>query len=186
MIIQNKARIGNRYSINTDSPINIETACQKKKNTKEQKAKDKAIYKVQKAINNNIQKSKIAFNYKRIKARKSETEYKRLLLELTAKEEFISLELFILIYNPEKNPTPANLESLKPYPSLVQALRELQSSTINLINPVLLNNNTNIKFQLELPKELVEMVDDSSDAGSYELDKSIDSIARNADFISFD
>jgi len=42
-----------------------------------------------------------------------------------------------------------------------------------------------------LPEELVEKVDDSSDAGScdagsYESDGSIDSIARNADFISFD
>jgi hypothetical protein len=109
---------------------------------------------------------------------------KKLLLELTAKEEFILLELLVPIRNLEKDPTPAELELLQPHPSLVQALRELQPSSIDLVDPALLNSN--VEFQLELPEELVEKVDDSSDAESYKSDRSIDSIARNADFISFD
>ena len=183
LIVQSKAKIGNRRSINTGGPINIETARQKKR-AKEQREKDEAIRKAQKAIDSDIRKSKLALNRKGIEARKSERERKKLLLELTAKEEFIPLELLVPIRDPEKNPTLAELESLKPHPSLVQALQELQPSAIGLIDPVLLNND--IEFQLELQEELVEKVDNSSDIGSDESDRSIDSIARNADFISFD
>ena len=179
MIIQSKARIGNRHSINTGGPIDVETARQKKR-AKEQKEKDEAIRKTQKAIDNNIRRSKIAFNRRGIEARKSERERRKILLELTAREEFIPLELLVPIRDPEKDSTPADLESLQPHPSLVQALQELQPSSID---PILLNNN--IEFQLELPEELVEKADDSSNTGSYESDRSIDSIARNADFISF-
>jgi hypothetical protein len=142
---------------------------------------DKAIHRVQKVLDSDIRKSKLALNHRGIEARKSEREYKRLLLELTAKEEFIPLELLVPIYNLEKDPTLADLELLKPNPSLVQALQKLQPSSID---PVLLNDD--IEFQLELQEELVEKVDDSSNAGSYKSDRSIDSIARNADFISFD
>jgi hypothetical protein len=49
---------------------------------------------------------------------------------------------------------------------------------------MLLNND--IEFQLELLEELVEKVDDSSNASSYELERSINSITRNVDFISFE
>jgi hypothetical protein len=121
LIVQSKARIRNRRSINIGSPINVETARQKKR-AKEQKEKDNAIRRAQKAINNDIRKSKIALNRRGIEARKSERERKKLLLELTAKEEFIPLELLVPICDPEKDPTPADLESLQPHPSLVQAL----------------------------------------------------------------
>jgi hypothetical protein len=94
------------------------------------------------------------------------------------------LELLVPICDPEKDPTPAELESLQLYPSFVQALQELQPSPIDQVDPALLNGD--IEFQLKLPEELVEKVDDSSNAGSYKSDRSIDSIARNADFISFD
>jgi hypothetical protein len=118
LIAQSKPRIGNRRSINTGGPIDVETARQKKR-AKEQKEKDDAIRRAQKAINNNIQKSKIALNRRGIEARKSERERKKLLLELTAKEEFIPLELLVPIYDPEKDPTLADLESLQPHLSLV-------------------------------------------------------------------
>jgi hypothetical protein len=107
---------------------------------------------------------------------------------LTAKEQFIPLELLVPIHDPEKDPTPANLESLQPHPSLLQALQELQP--INLISPMLLENSDTdeVEFQLEKIVELVELVDDSSDRdGSYvseESNDSNDSITRNADFIS--
>ena len=121
MIAQSKARIGNRRSINVGGPIDIKTARQKKK-AKEQKEKDEAIRKAQKAINNDIRKLKIALNRRGIEARKSERERKKLLLELTAKEEFIPLELLVPIHDPEKDPTPADLEPLQLHPSLLQAL----------------------------------------------------------------
>ena len=73
--------------------------------------------------------------------------------------------MLVPIHDPEKDPTLANLESLQPHPSLVQALQELQPGPIDLVDPALLNDD--VEFQLELPEELVEKVDDSSDAGSY-------------------
>jgi hypothetical protein len=141
-----------------------------KKREKEQKEQDEAIRKAQKAIDDNIRKSKNALNRRGIEARKAERERKRVLLELTAKEQFIPLELLVPIHDPEKNPTLADLESLQPYPSLVQALQELQP-----IDPMLLDNSNNkLEFRLERQEELVELVVDSSDDG-YESDRSNDS-----------
>ena len=99
----------------------METARQKKR-AKEQKEKDDTIRRAQKAINNDIRKSKIALNRRGIEARKSKREYKKLLLELIAKEEFIPLELLVPIHDPEKDPTLVDLELLQLYPSLIQAL----------------------------------------------------------------
>lgn len=183
LIAQNKARTKNRRSINSGRPIDIEIAYKKIKE-KEQKEKDEAIRKAKKAINDDIRKSKNALYRRGIEARKAEREHKRILLELTAKEEFIPLELFIPIRDPEKNPTLADLESLQPHPSLVQALQELQP-----IDPILLENSdaNEVEFQLEKLEESIELVDDSSDRdGGYiseESNNSNDSITRNADFI---
>jgi hypothetical protein len=105
---------------------------------------------------------------------------------LTANEEFLPLELLVPIRDPEKDPTPADLESLQPHPSLLQALQELQP--INLIGPMLVDySDDELEFQLEKQEELVELVADSSDGDEdgYQSDESNDSITRNADFISF-
>lgn len=111
IIAQSKARIRNRHSINIGGPIEVEIAYQKKK-AKEQKERDKAIYKVQKAINDDIQKSKKALNHRGIEARKAKRQHRKDLFELTAKGKFIPLELFNPINDPEKNLILDDLESL--------------------------------------------------------------------------
>jgi hypothetical protein len=185
LITQSKARTRNRRSINSGGPIDVETA-RKKKGEKERKEKNEAIRKARKAIESDIRKSKNALNRRGVEARKAERERKRVLLELTAEEQFIPLELLVPIHDPEKNPTLADLESLQPHPSLVQALQELQPIPID---PKLLENSDTdeVELQLEKVEELVELVDDSSDGDSYiseDSNDSNDSITRNADFIS--
>jgi hypothetical protein len=83
---------------------------------------DEALCKAKKAVDDNIRKSKNALNRRGIEARKAERERRKVLLELTDNEEFLPLELLVPIRDPEKDPTLANLESLQPHPSLLQAL----------------------------------------------------------------
>ena len=199
MAAQRKARIGNRRSINAGGPIDVETA-RLKKRAKEKKEADEAIRKAEKAVNNSIRKSKNALIRRRINARKAERERKWTLLELQLKNGYIPIELTIPIYNPEKDLTLADLESLLPHSSLVQALLDLKPSPID---PMLLGSDNEVAFQLEKLEELVEKVDDCSDgpggdrsgdddSKEYDSDNdsdqssaSYDSIAQNADFISF-
>ena len=83
----------------------------------------------------------------------------------------------IPIRDPEKNPTPDELEALQVHPSISQAVP---------IDPVLLDSETSsVDFQIDPEmEEAIEDIKDSNDSGS-ESDASIDSIARNADFVSF-
>jgi hypothetical protein len=103
--------------------------------------------------------------------------------------------LLIPIHNPLKDPTLEDLESLKPHPSLIQALEALRPP----INPQLHagsdSDSDEVAFQLEQVVDLVDVVHDDSDSDDDELEGpyaseseesigSNDSIARNADFIS--
>ena len=62
--------------------------------------------------------------------------------ELQAKGEFVPIELTIPIRDPEKNPTPDELEALQVHPSISQAVP---------IDPVLLESETSsVDFQMYL------------------------------------
>ena len=89
---------------------------------------------------------------------------------------------------------PEDLETLKPHPSLTQALEALQPMQHTegdiAINPQLLKDN--IEIRLERMEEAILAVDNDSEdsdqdsvpSGDDDSIASFDSIARNADFIS--
>ena len=190
---QQQSRIGSRRSINTSGPIDIEAAREKKR-LKIEKEKNEAIQKAEKTVNDAVNKARKALNCRGIDARKAEQERRKAIAEFN--EEFIPIELLIPIYDPEKDPTPEDLESLKPHPSLVQALEALLPPIVPLIDPQLLNDsNCKVAIQLEKVADIVDIVhENSNDSDEDELGRaylsdleesmgSIDSIARNADFI---
>jgi hypothetical protein len=104
------------------------------------------------------------------------------------------MELLTPICDLLKDPTQEDFESLKPHPCLVQAL-EILRPTIP-IDPQLLSDSDSdeVAFQLERVVDVVDVVHDKSDDDDDELEGphssdseesigSMDSIARNADFI---
>jgi hypothetical protein len=113
-----------------------------------------------------------------------------LVVQLRAGGEFIHVDLLDPIRDPEKDPTLEELESLKPHPSLTQALEALRPQ----IDPQLLDDsNSKVDIQLEQKADVVDVIykssDDEDKLGGYKSDleesiASFDSIARNADFIS--
>jgi hypothetical protein len=112
---------------------------------KEQNKTDEALRKARKAIEDAIKKAKKDLNRRGIDARQAERERKKTIADLEAKGEHIPIELYEFIRDPEKDPTPDDLESLKPHPSLVQALNDLQSPQDNTpIDPQLLDEGLEI------------------------------------------
>jgi hypothetical protein len=192
---QQKARTGSRRSINAGGPLEVEQA-REKKEAKARKEKDEAIRKAEKAVNDAINKAKKALHRRGIDARKAERDRKKAIAEFN--EEFIPIELLTPICDPSKDPTPEDLESLKPHPCLVQALEALRP-TIPIDPQLLTDSNSDsdeVAFQLERVVDVVDVVHDKSDDDDDELEGphssdseesigSNDSIARNADFISF-
>jgi len=159
------------------------------------KEKNEAIQRAEKAIKDLIKKAQNILNRQGIDARKAEQERKKTLQAMESRGEFIPIELLAPIRDPTKNPTTEELESLQPHPSLTQALNELRPS----IDPQLLDwsddndDDNEVEFQLTYkepaPPSIPNESDDdddveiASDLGDSKA--SIDSIARNADFITF-
>jgi len=188
---QQKARIRSRKSINSGGPITVEAA-REKIQLKERKEKEEAIRKAEKAVNDAVKKAQKALNCKGIDARKAERERKKAVFELETRGEFLPIELCTPIRDPEKNPTAEELESLQPHPSLIQALEALRPPPID---PQLLDNgDSEVEFQLVRAigaRPMIPNDSDDSDSDNVEIvsesdesEASIDSITRNADFVS--
>jgi hypothetical protein len=191
---QLKARNTNRRSLNAGGPLNVEEA-REKQVAKRKKETDESIRKAQKAITEAANKAKRALNRRGIEARKLERERRQLLEELQVRNEFIDVDLLDPIPDPEKNPTAEDLESLQPHPSLVQALVDLQVP----IDPELfVDNSCKVQFKLTKTEDSIDIVQDEScdsdmneisrdyksESESEESQGSLDSIARNADFVA--
>jgi hypothetical protein len=86
---------------------------------KEQNKIAKAIQKARKAIDDAIKKAKKDLNRRGIDAQQAKREQKKTIADLEAKREHILIKLYKVIRDPEKDPTPDDLESLKPHLSLV-------------------------------------------------------------------
>ncbi len=96
-----------------------------------------------------------------------------------------------IIRDPEKEPTLDELLALEPHPSLVQALQDLRPLPTD---PQLVGDEVDI--QLERVQEKVDLGESEQDEGdevdlegnsdSEGSETSLDSIQRNADFISFE
>jgi hypothetical protein len=188
---QLKACSKSRRSLNSGGLLSVEEA-QAKQEAKTKKENDDAIRKMQKAITEAVNKAKRVLKQRGIEARKLERERRQLVAELQARNEHIDLDLLDPIRDPEKNPTTEELESLQPHPSLLQALIDLQ---VPIDPQLLIEDNCEVHFQLAKVEDTVVVVqDDSCDSDSNEIARdykseseesqgSLDSIARNADFI---
>ncbi len=180
------------WSLNSGGPLNVEEA-REKQAAKREKETDEAIRKAQKAITKAVNKAKKALNQQGIKARKLERERRQLVQELQARNEFIDVDLLDPIPNPEKNLTTEDLESLQLHPSLVQVLVELQ---VPIDPQLLIDDSSKVQFKLTKAEDIVDVVQgESCDSDMNEIARdykseseesqgSLDSIARNADFIS--
>jgi hypothetical protein len=62
---------------------------------------------------------------KGVDARRAERERKKRVAEIQAGGESVPVGMCEVIRDPEKNPTLEEVESLKPYPSLIQAVQAL-------------------------------------------------------------
>jgi hypothetical protein len=187
---QQRARASNRRSLNSGGPLDVEQARQKK-SVKAKKERNEAIRKAEKAVNNAIKKAQRALNRRGIDARRAERQRKKRVAEMKARGEAIPIEMNEVIRDPEKPPTEEDLESLKPHPSLVEALKALQGDTP--IDPQLLEENEEGHGEVELRVECMEesfvaLSEESEQEEDIPSDNdsiaSLDSIARNADFVS--
>ena len=135
-------------------------------------------------------------NRRGIDARKSEKERKKQVQNIRAQGGIIPSEMWIPIPDPEKNPTPDDLEALQAPPDLLQALLMLEPAPLGGATigqqpqPQLGDEDKLEEFEIclgepdrrDLGVDGVELgVQSDSDSSSI----SCDSIARNADFITF-
>jgi len=194
---QHKNKLNSRKHINAGGPLEVEDA-RRTKTLKAKKAKDEAIHKAEKAISKAKKDAKDALHRRGVDARKAERMRKNKILHLQKAGELIPIDLMDPIRDPEKEPTPEELLALEPHPSLVQALQDLQPLPID---PRLLDDDVDdeVDIQVERVQEQVDLGQESEqdevdeadleglvDSDSEGSETSLDSIQRNADFISFE
>ena len=166
-----------------------------RKNEKDQKQKLAAIKKARKDIQIAVNKAKAALHRGGVDARKAEKERKKQLHNIQTQGGVIPPEMLIAIMDPEKNPTPEDLEALQAPPDLLQALLILEPNPLDTVStgdlPQSGANDELEEFEIILGGEQggshlgggCDELDIDSDSGSSFT--SCDSIARNADFITF-
>ena len=192
---EKRCKTKSRRVIQKGGVITVEAA-RLRKNEKDQKQKLTAIKKAQKDIQVAINKAKAALNRHGIDARKSAKERKKQVQNIRAQGGIIPSEMLIPIPDPEKNLTPDHLEALQAPPDLLQALLMLEPAPLggatigHQPQPQLGDEDELEEFEIclgeqdrrDLGVDGVELgVESDSDSSSI----SCDSIARNADFITF-
>jgi len=160
---EQRARATNRKSLNYGGSLDIETARETKR-AKQQKKTDEAIRKARKKIEDATRKATKDLNRRGIDARRAERERKKTIRSLVAEGEvMVPAELYVAIRDPEKDPTADDLESLRPHPSLVQALDDLLNQPLQddvmHINPQLLVDE-GLERQLQLRAEAISAIED--------------------------
>jgi len=197
-----------RRVIQKGGVITVESARLRKKE-KEEKEKALAIKKAQKNIQIAINKAKASLNRRGIAARKAEKERKKQVKIIQAEGGIVPVELLVVIPDPEKHPSPEDLESLEAPPDLLQVLLMLQPRSAEItsaIDPQLLTFNDHEEdyeiytgsisrqgqeeSQSHVVRDGCQSADDCEDSAD-EMDsdscmsESNDSITRNADFVYF-
>ena len=197
-----------RRVIQKGGVITVESARLRKKE-KEEKEKALAIKKAQKNIQIAINKAKASLNRRGIAARKAEKERKKQVKIIQAEGGIVPVELLVVIPDPEKHPSPEDLESLEAPPDLLQVLLMLQPRSAEItsaIDPQLLTFNDHEEdyeiytgsisrqaqeeSQGHVVRDGCQSADDCEDSAD-EMDsdscmsESNDSITRNADFVYF-
>ena len=123
-----KCKNNSRRVIQKGGAITVEGARLRMKE-KEEKLKADAIKKAHKNIQVAMNTAKAALNRHGIDARKAEKERKQQMQMIQTQGGIVPAELTIPIHDPEKNPSPEDLESLLA-PDLLQALLILEPTSI--------------------------------------------------------
>jgi hypothetical protein len=136
---QAKQRLRSRKRISAGGPLTASDA-RHKIETKEQKEKEDRARRAAKAIQVDRNKRRAALNAIGVVARRQEKERKDRIKALQAAGQPVPLELTIPIQDPEKDPSPKDLESFEPHPSIAQLVTELYTEEIIIpqIDPELL------------------------------------------------
>ena len=121
-----KRRATSRKSFHKRKAISIAYA-RKKRDNRDKKNHDDAIWKAQTVINCYVNKAKKKLKTRGIQARKDEKNRKKRLQQFLIRGKELPIGIEIPILDPEKEPSTANLEALLPHPSLVEALEALFS-----------------------------------------------------------
>ena len=189
---QEKRKTKSRRSIQAGGMISVEGA-RKKRAEKDLKEKTAAIKKARKDIQVAVNKAMAALHRRGVDARKAERERKNQVQNILTQGGIPQSELLIPITDPEKNPSPEDLESLQTPPDLLQALLMLDPSTH--VTPgtsdveIITGSSQVQQRNIEIGGSPVLRESDCEDLGS-ESDSnssctSSDSIMRNADFVTF-
>jgi hypothetical protein len=137
---QAKQRLRSRKRISAGGPLTASEA-RHKIEIKAQKEKEDRAKRAAKAIQVDRNKRRIALNARGVVARRQERERKDRIKALQARGQPVPLELTIPIRDPEKDPSPEDLESLEPHPSIAQLAIDIWSTEeiiIPQIDPELL------------------------------------------------
>lgn len=144
-----------------------------------------------------VNKAKAALNRHGVLARKAEKERKKQVQNIQAQGGIIPSELLVPIPDPEKNPTPAHLEALQAPSDLLQALLMLEPTSHNatitgdLVQLEAENELGEVEVHLRCGQEAGQLLLEchcqelGDESNSDSSSTSCDSIARNADFITF-
>ena len=121
--------------IQKGSVIRVESA-RLRKQEKEEKEMALANKKAQKNIQIAINKAKASLNRRGIAARKAEKERKKQVKIIQTKGGIVPVELLVVITDPEKHPSPEDLESLDAPPDLLQVLLMLQPRSAEITSAI--------------------------------------------------
>ncbi|RPA95172.1 hypothetical protein L873DRAFT_1846183 [Choiromyces venosus 120613-1] len=176
-----------------------------KQQEKAEKEKATAIKKAQKNIQIAVNKAKASLNCHGIAAHKAEKARKQQVRAIQIRGEIFPAEMLVTIPDPERDPSPEDLESLQAPPDLLQALLLLEptpASATSTIDPQLLTLDFEEDIEIYTTRREAEQryttesasgensftVDDGEDlTGESDSDSSCissDSIIRNANFVS--
>ena len=145
---------------------------------KRQKEQAEAERKANRAITLAVRAAEKAHHRRGVDARRAERERKAKVKELQAKGQPVPQDLLIPIRDPEKNPTPEELEALK-HPSIIQSGIPIPQIP-NVSQANIGDNDGDTEVDIIVDRDDDDSVAES-DAESCILDDSI-----NADFIRFD
>lgn len=125
--------VRSRKRLNYGGPLTAEAA-RSKIAEKIQKEQDIKAKKIARLIKQDRNKKLRELHARGVAARKEEKQWKKRVKELETAREAVPIELATPIRDPEKDPLPADIESLEPNPSLTQQSMELYSSSNILEN----------------------------------------------------
>ena len=201
-----KRKLQARKSLQKGGSLLASDALQKIKDKKRKEA-DENLKRARTAITRAENKAKNELHAKGVQARKDEKARLQFIQEHHVLGSTIPDYYWLPIRDPEKNPTSAETEALRANQSLYDAVKLAEEDwkvaylddptqfTLIPIDPAILEEEQQYQLQQRKPLEHIVIQEDSEDEGDGSGSNiisppqsvaSIDSIAENADFISFE